>query len=468
MIKLPNTLSFRLTLWYATVFLLCLLAALITLYLSLNTILNSRMDDDLHEDIAEFNELFKEDGLEALIQEIQREVNSSDEGEIFLRLFDQQGIPLFSSDLSEWKGLDSTFPPSTTSVISKTGSLLRTFHLDDQEYPTRAVSGLIGEKHTLQVGETLQKNEEIMEILLLVFGGLLLFGIPIASGCGWIIARKAVRGVEAVSQAAKAIEEGDLNRRVSVRMPEDEIRTLADSFNSMATRITQLIHEMRDMTDNIAHDLRSPLARIRALSEAALTGTTPQAEYQQVARDTLKECDRLMHLINTTLDMAEFDAGVSNRTPESIDLSQVVTDLIELFEPLAEAKHLTLHRILNGPSHIIGDKHNVQRMIANLLDNALKYTPEGGQISMELKRVDGSYRLTIADTGIGIPLPDQPKIFDRFYRCDQSRSQEGCGLGLSFARSVARAHGGDITLKSETAKGSVFTSIFPIPTSQSS
>lgn len=461
MIKLPKTLSFRLTLWYASAFLVCLVVAFMGLYLSMNSILNSRMDEDLREDITEFQELFMEEGLEKVIREIEREVNSSDEGEIFLRVYDDQGIIIMSSDMSAWEGLDSAriFSPATALTQSK--PLLETMVLPGKDYPTRIISGLIGEGMTLQIGETLGKKEEIMNVLLMVFAGMLLLGIPVASGIGWMIARKAVSGIEEVSRAAKAIEQGHLDHRVLVGVQGDEIQTLADTFNAMATRITHVINEMREMTDNIAHDLRSPLARIRAMSETVLTEKNFKADCIKMATDTLKECDRLMHLINTTLDIAEFDAGVTNVNKEPIHLDVLIADLVELFEPLAEVKHVKLKVTLAQNCLIVGDKHNLQRMIANLLDNAIKYTPQEGHVNVTLESTSHEFRLTVADTGLGIPLSDQQRVFDRFFRCDHSRSQEGCGLGLSFARSVARAHGGDITLRSEAAQGSIFTTILP-------
>ncbi len=465
MIKLPNTLSFRLTLWYASAFLMCLVIALIILYLSLNTILKGRMDDDLREDIKEFHELFVEEGLDEVFREIEREANSSDESEIFLRVRDHQGTVILSSDMKAWKGLDSSSIFSPARVFAQSDSLLETVALPEKDYPARAIIGQIGPGISLQIGETLEKNEEIMGVLLMVFAGLLVLGIPVASGVGWFIARRAVRGVEEVSRAARAIEHGDLDRRVSVSAQGDEIQTLADTFNAMATRIKNLIHEMREMTDNIAHDLRSPLARIRAMSEGVLTESHMAIDYKRAAVDTLKECDRLMHLINTTLDMAEVDAGVTTTVPEAIDLAKLITDLFELYEPVSGEKHIALSAELEPNCTLTGHKHNLQRMVANLLDNALKYTPADGQIRIKLIRSPREYRLTIEDTGVGIPLPDQPRVFDRFFRCDHSRTQEGCGLGLSFARSVARAYGGDITLKSETATGSIFTATFPLPSS---
>ena len=462
MIKLPNTLGFRLTFWYALAFLVCLMAALLALYVYLDTILNNRMDVDLREDIAEFQELLTDEGLDKVISEIEREINSSDETEVFLRLLDGQGKVVFSSDVSEWEGLDA----ATTLIVQKDTvpslPVLETVEFPNQEYPARIILGRIGPDIVLQIGETLEKKEEIMELLFMVFAGMVFLGIPVASGVGWLITRKAVGGIEEVSRAAKDIEGGHLDRQVTVKAREEEIQTLMDTFNAMAARIRGLIHEMREMTDNIAHDLRSPLARIRAMSEVALTENDPTKGYKNAAMDTMKECDRLMHLINTTLDMAEVDAGVTHTEKERVNLSQLLTDLCELFEAAAEEKHIALKLKLEQNCYIVGQKPHLQRMLANLLDNALKYTPSKGEVGIELARFPHEFCLTIADTGIGIPLSDQDRIFDRFFRCDQSRSVDGCGLGLSFARSVARAHGGDITVTSETSKGSIFSSTFPI------
>ena len=462
MIKFPNTLGFRLTFWYALAFLVCLVTALLALYIYLDSILNTRMDVDLREDIAEFQELMTDDGLDKVISEIEREMNSSDETEVFLRLLDGQGKMVFSSDLSEWEGIDAA-----PTLIVQTNTVpplpvLKTVEFPSQEYPARIILGKIGSNLFLQIGETLEKKEEIMELLFAVFAGMVFLGIPVASGVGWLITRKAVSGIEEVSRAAKDIERGHLDRQVTVKAREEEIQTLMDTFNAMAARIQGLIHEMREMTDNIAHDLRSPLARIRAMSEVALTENDPSKGYKNAAMDTIKECDRLMHLINTTLDMAEVDAGVTNTEKEHVNLSQLITDLCEFFEAAAEEKHIALKVKLEHNCYIVGEKPHLQRMFANLLDNALKYTPAKGEVCIELVRFSHGFRLTIADTGMGIPLFDQDRIFDRFFRCDQSRSIDGCGLGLSFARSVARAHGGDITVTSEPSKGSIFSSVFPI------
>ncbi len=463
MIKFPRTLGFRLTQWYTSAFLVCLVVAFIGLYVSLNAILNSRMDDDLREDIAEFQDWLTEEGLERVIEEIRREAASSDQSEILLRLYDKKNKRMItSSDLSDWNGAELAMASLQRADILASHPILETIKLSEQEYPARIISGVIGPGIILQVGETLEQKEEMMDLLLKVFAGMFFVGIPLASGVGWLIARTAVKGIEEVSRAAKDLGMGELDRRVSVEEHGDEIQTLADSFNAMAARIKSLILEMREMTDNIAHDLRSPLTRIRAMAEIAQSHPESSKDNNKTAGDILKECDRLMHFINTTLDMAEMEAGVTHTKKGPIHYSELIADLCEFYEPVAVEKSIIFSVSIAPNCQLMGDKHNLQRMVANLLDNAMKYTPTGGRICVELIPSPQEFHLTITDTGVGIPFSDQNRVFDRFFRCDHSRSLDGCGLGLSFARSVARAHGGDIVVMSETAKGSVFTCILPI------
>lgn len=464
MSRFPHTLAFRLTLWYALAFAAFLLTALFILYISMNSILAGRIDEDLNEDIDEYRTLLDDAGLGRVKDEIKREIMSDDPQNVFFRLLNSRGNTLFTSDLTYWKGLtiNTKALQQLNTSSNDTEPVLETLSLASQNSDTRTIYGLISPGIILQIGESLEDKDEIMKLLLGVFLFLFCSIIPVASIVGWFVARQATQGIEEVSRAAIDIKQGEFDRRVSIKARDDEIQTLANTFNAMAERIRNLIAEMREMIDNIAHDLRSPLARIRAISESALSGDDNIEGYKTAAADTLEECDRLIKLINTTLDVAEAEAGVAHTATETINLSKLARDACELFEPVAEEKNIGITCLLAKDCRLTGNRQNLQRMLANLLDNALKYTSSPGKVTVELARQAEGFKLTVTDTGPGISESDQTRVFERFFRCDASRGRnDGCGLGLSFARAVARAHNGEILITSTPGNGSSFTVSLP-------
>ncbi|UCD78677.1 MAG: HAMP domain-containing protein, partial [Desulfobacterales bacterium] len=275
-------------------------------------------------------------------------------------------------------------------------------------------------------------------------------------------AKRALAGVDTVIQTARRISDRSLDERVPVKKQVDEIDQLAITFNQMLDRIQKLVTEIKEMSDSIAHDLRSPITRIRGIAEVSLTTGSSLQEYENMAGNTIEECDRLLDMINTMLVISKTEAGLGQFDSQEMDIARVVQDACELFRPMAENEGLSL--VCEAPDRLLinGDIRMIQRMVSNLLDNAVKYTPAGGTISVAAHSgSQQSIQISIRDTGIGISTADMPHIFKRFYRCDPSRSQAGTGLGLSFARAVARAHGGDITVTSEPNNGSTFTVVLP-------
>jgi heavy metal sensor kinase len=328
----------------------------------------------------------------------------------------------------------------------------------------RVLYALIGTGVILQVGQSMENYTRIIGAFRGVFLATMVLLIGLATGVGWFMARRALSGVEAIRRTAQTISGGTLEKRVPVKGRGDEIDQLAMTFNSMLDRIETLVTEIRQMGDDMAHDLKSPLTRIRGMAEITLTTGKSPADYEAMAAGAIEECDRLLDIINTMLMISKTEAGVEKPSRGTIDLANLVRKSCELFGTTAEDRGLTLSCSVPEKCVVAGDAPMIQRLLSNLLDNAVKYTPAGGSVKVSLSQNAGrGTTLAVRDTGSGITADDLPRIFDRFYRGDRSRSESGVGLGLSLARAIARAHGGDVAVESRVGEGSVFTVTLPSP-----
>ena len=210
----------------------------------------------------------------------------------------------------------------------------------------------------------------------------------------------------------------------------------------MLGRIHVLVEGMKTTNDNIAHELRSPITRIRGLAEMTLTGDSSEREFQEMAASTIEESDRLLGMINTMLDIAEAEAGVMNLKLTSFNFAGLVRKLCDLYEPLSAEKEIQVVTEIPEISMVFSDLQKLQRVAANLLDNAIKYTPIGGTVTLSVNPLGPNTQFSIANTGPGISKADLPHIFERFYRGDRSRTGSGNGLGLSLVHAIVKAHGG--------------------------
>jgi heavy metal sensor kinase len=291
---------------------------------------------------------------------------------------------------------------------------------------------------------------------------IFLFAIPVAlilSGiAGYWMAAKALRPVEIMSRRAQAISAENLNERLPVQNPEDELGALATVINSLLTRVEKSFEELKRFTSDASHELRTPLQALRSVGEVALQSEQSSKYYREVISSMLEETDRMSKLTQSLLSLSRADSGnfKLNRTPT--DLNSLVKEVNNLLEPLAEEKKQSL---ITGPAEeaqVNIDPVVFRQAVMNLVDNAIKYSPRNSQILSQVSRDNGSIIIEVRDQGPGIPLEHREKIFQRFYRVDKSRSRElgGAGLGLAITKWAVESHGGTLELKCDPTGGSVF------------
>jgi signal transduction histidine kinase len=269
-------------------------------------------------------------------------------------------------------------------------------------------------------------------------------------------------GVKRVTDAAQAVEAGRLKQSVQSHHEGCEIEALADAFNSMTHRIDGLVKEIRDVTANVAHDLRTPLTRIRTIMETADWSRAPETERHEAAAQVIEECDQLAPLINDILELCQAETGMLALRPERFDFAAETRKALELFSILAEEKSISIENgVPESAIPITADRTRIQRILANLIDNAVKYTPEGGRFSVRLREEHGMALLEVADNGPGIPFAERDRVFERFHRLDASRTAPGNGLGLSLAKAFAVAQGGDVELSETIPHGCTVTLRLP-------
>lgn len=458
--KRQGTLAARLTIWNAAIYIAFFGSAFLLFYASIHSIMHNELDEDLEGDFKEYRALLDQEGIKAVQLEMEREILSEGPDAIFFQIQDRDGQVIYTTNLSGWNNPDID-ADRISQLSEESGTVLSTIESPDEDHDARVLYGLLDDDLILYFGESMEEINDHLELLSTIFLVTFTVVIVFASIAGWVLARHALRGVEEVTRAAVDVSNGTLDRRVDAGNKGAEIEQLAATFNAMLDRIHTLISGMREMTDNVAHDMRSPLARIRANAEMALSGEQSVDDYRQSTAETIEECDRLLHMINTTLDVAETEAGAAHMDKTNVDISRIAQDACELFTPLAEDKGISIASDIEPGCIVTGNLQLLQRMLANILDNALKYSDRNSCINVVVNTLDNAVMLRIRDEGVGISPQNLKKIFERFFRGDESRSKSGCGLGLSLVRAVIIAHGGDIDVSSSPGNGSEFRITLP-------
>jgi heavy metal sensor kinase len=373
----------------------------------------------------------------------------------FIQFLDKGGAIIYRSPSL---GPDSLVFPDTIRYNTIT---LTTSELDGQMIRIAATRD---QNFTYIIGYPLSDLRDLLDNLYVIF----IILIPIALGAsifgGLALSKKALQPVDEITTHARRITAENLDQMIAFPNVDDEIGRLAETINEMIRRLHESFARVRQFSADASHELRTPLTVLRGEIELALRTKKSPEEYRRILESTLEETLRLTSIIDNLLTLAKADRGQVQAELTEVELHRLVEELYEDGMILAASKNITMTLRSNVPITIVGDRGRLRQLLLNLVDNAVKYTPPGGSVTLALWQQNRSAVFEVTDTGIGIPEGESGKIFDRFYRVDKARSRDlgGTGLGLSIAKWIAELHRGTITVKSELQKGSTFTVELPV------
>lgn len=438
--KIFKTSTFRLAAIYLIVFALSVSAVLGYVFWSTVGIIERQSDETIRAEVQGLADQYRLLSLAGVVDVVKRRIEEG-AGSIYLLVNDKRERIVGNMDMLP-VGIGNE--PGWVDFPINVGK-----GPNRQRHTGRAYHAPLPGGYTLLVGRDVEEQRQFGTTIRRAVSWALAFALILGLGGGWLLSRNFLRRVDAITDTSRSIMAGDLTQRMPVSGSDDELDRLAQSLNDMLSQIERLMAGMREVSSNVAHDLRTPLTRMRARIESALRAEDG-ASQRQALEQTIEDTDKLLSTFNALLSIARAEAGQSREGLTETDAASIVHEVVELYEPIVEDAGGTLTAKVDGTIPIRADRQLLAQALSNLLDNAIKYgaltEEQGTSVTVTAKSADGKAFITVADTGAGIKVNDRSRVLDRFVRLDESRNKPGNGLGLSLVSSVMKLHGGSLTL----------------------
>lgn len=436
MIRLRDSIATRLALGYGLLVIATVSLVSIVFYFATIGVLENSLDSQIASLSRRLGDTYRERPLAELVEDIDRQLEDGmdSDAEIFLVL-SGSGERL-AGNLPDWQGAIAPLDALLMETLSRAGSPSEVRYM---------LTGLSNDR-LLLVGYDMQQQEAIRALVLRALSVAAVVALLLITVGSIFFRRQIERRIGEIRRAVLEIEHGNFDRRIPIA-GDDEFERLSIDINRMLDRIQQLMEGVRHVSNSIAHDLRTPLTRIRNRLETALRGHLDPGQQHDLIVEATEDIDDLLILFNKLLQIAEAEAGMRADFSETVDLAQLAKDMVELYDASAEASGMTLG--LRGDTSIAvpGDRDLLASAVASLIDNAIKYAGTGAEIVLEVRTGSDEVVLCVHDDGPGIPREELPHVVQRFYRLDRSRTRPGNGLGLAIVQAIARLHGGTLKLE---------------------